>query len=84
MSWWSSRLQCNDGLIVAIAISLSFLSLLFLSLSLPPEDFGNRPRKLHVVVNLYSGDSPGAVERTWTKVERLFQLAQIHMDITCE
>jgi len=45
------------------------------------QNFGNRPRKLYVVVNPYSGDSPGAVDRTWNKVERLFQLAQIHTDV---
>ena len=69
---------------LSLSLSLSLFLSLSLSLCLDPEDFGNRPRKLHVVVNLFSGDSPGAVERTWTKVERLFQLAQIHTDITCE
>ena len=63
----------------------TFIFSLSLSLSLlSPLDFGNRPRKLYVVVNPYSGDSPGAVERTWNKVERLFQLAQIHTDVICE
>ena len=45
------------------------------------SDFGNRPRKLYVVINLNSGDGPNSVNKIWQKVLRMFQMAGIHTDV---
>jgi hypothetical protein len=45
------------------------------------SDFGNRPRKLYVVINLSSGDGPSSVNKIWQKVLRMFQMAGIHTDV---
>ena len=47
-------------------------------------DFGNRPRKLYVIINLTSGSGPNSVNRTWQRVLRMFQLANIHTDVLRE
>ena len=46
------------------------------------SDFGNRPRKLYVVVNPASGE--GCAVKTWDKVERLFQLTHITTELMCK
>ncbi|CAI8031706.1 Ceramide kinase [Geodia barretti] len=43
------------------------------------QNFGNRPRRLYVVVNPASGE--GTALRVWSKVERLFQLTHITTEI---
>lgn len=44
-------------------------------------DFGNRPRRLYVVVNPASGE--GTALRVWNRVERLFQLTHITTELMC-
>lgn len=45
-------------------------------------DFGNRPRRLYVVVNPASGE--GNALRVWNRVERLFHLTHITTELMCE
>ena len=49
--------------------------------SLNPLDFGNRPRKLYIVINPVSGASTSASNKTWQKIQKMFQVANIHTDI---
>ena len=41
-------------------------------------DFGNRPRRLYVIINPTSGDHSGV--DTWRRVEPMFNTAHIHTD----
>lgn len=43
------------------------------------QNFGNRPRRLYVIVNPVSGT--GAAPKVWAKVQSLFQLAQINTEV---
>jgi hypothetical protein len=43
------------------------------------QNFGHRPRRLYVVINPVSGD--GSSLSTWSKVEDMFALAQVHTEI---
>jgi len=67
-----------DGLHICVLIDVIF----FFPRSV--LDFGNRPRKLFVVVNPESGGGASQVEKTWRKVQHMFQLANIHVDVLSE
>eukprot|EP00731_Ephydatia_muelleri_P001824 Em0001g1824a len=43
------------------------------------QNFGNRPRRLFVVVSPVSGN--GSAPKVWTKLEHRFRLARIHTDV---
>ena len=58
------------------------MCVLFDSMTDVVPDFGNRPRRLYVVVNPASGE--GTSLRVWSKVERLFQLTHITTEILCK
>ena len=45
------------------------------------SDFGNRPRRLYVVVNPASAE--GNALHVWSRVERLFQLTHITTELMC-
>jgi hypothetical protein len=48
-------------------------------------DFGNRPRKLYVVINPMSGSGSGSgFDKMWQKIQRMFQIANIHTDVLSE
>ncbi len=42
-------------------------------------DFGNRPRRLYVIVNPVSGG--GGTEKLWSKVQQMFTVGQIVTDV---
>ena len=46
------------------------------------SDFGNRPRRLYVVVNPASAE--GNALRIWNRVEKLFQLTHITTELMCK
>ncbi len=46
-----------------------------------PLDFGNRPRKLYIVINPFSGASASSNSKTWVKIQKMFQAANIHTDV---
>lgn len=46
------------------------------------QNYGNRPRKLYVVMNPMSGNGSGSnFDKMWSKVQQMFQVANIHTDI---
>ena len=47
-------------------------------------DFGNRPRRLYVIVNPASGGGKGASEKVWHKVQQMFTVGQVVTDVTSE
>ena len=64
-------LSCQTSLCVCVCVCVSFAFLF-------SPDFGQRPRRLYVIINPVCGGDSGV--ECWRKVEPMFNSAHIHTD----
>ena len=67
----------NQTCLICIAIRCNIIIYFLHVLS----DFGNRPRRLYVIVNPVSGEGQAATDKIWQKIQRMFQVGQIVTDV---